>query len=76
MVNMDGISALMDGELDEREAQRELARLKEDVELRERWDRFHLVSDALRVSPCSLRTSGKRLPNDSQPSRRCLHRAA
>jgi sigma-E factor negative regulatory protein RseA len=51
MVNMDGISALMDGELDEREAQRELARLKEDVELRERWDRFHLVSDALKGEP-------------------------
>jgi sigma-E factor negative regulatory protein RseA len=51
MVNMDVISALMDGELDEREAQRELARLKEDTELRERWDRFHLVGDALRGEP-------------------------
>ena len=45
---MDGISALMDGELDEQEALRELARLKEDAELRERWDSFHLVRDALR----------------------------
>jgi sigma-E factor negative regulatory protein RseA len=45
---MDGISALMDGELDEREAQRELGKLKDDAELRERWDTFHLVGDALR----------------------------
>jgi sigma-E factor negative regulatory protein RseA len=45
---MEGISALMDGELDEREAQQELGRLKADAQLRERWDAFHLVGDALR----------------------------
>jgi sigma-E factor negative regulatory protein RseA len=45
---MDGISALMDGELDDRDASRELGKLKEDAELRERWDTFHLVGDALR----------------------------
>lgn len=45
---MDGISALMDGELDDLEAQRELRRLKDDPALRERWDSFHLVGDALR----------------------------
>jgi sigma-E factor negative regulatory protein RseA len=48
---MDGISALMDGELDEHPAQHEIARLKNDPELRERWDTFHLVGDALRGEP-------------------------
>jgi sigma-E factor negative regulatory protein RseA len=48
---MDGISALMDGELDEHPAQQEIARLKNDPELRERWDTFHLVGDALRGEP-------------------------
>ncbi len=45
---MESLSALMDGELDEREAQRELVRLKQDAAMRERWDAFHLVGDALR----------------------------
>ena len=48
---MEGISALMDGELDEHPAQREVARLKDDPELRERWDMFHIVGDALRGDP-------------------------
>jgi sigma-E factor negative regulatory protein RseA len=48
---MEGISALMDGELDEHPAQREIALLKNDPELRERWDTFHLVGDALRGEP-------------------------
>jgi sigma-E factor negative regulatory protein RseA len=38
----------MDGELDDVEAQRTLARLKNDPERRERWDSFHLIKDALR----------------------------
>jgi sigma-E factor negative regulatory protein RseA len=45
---MDGISALMDGELEAQEAQRHLARLKDDAELRDRWDSFHVIGDALR----------------------------
>jgi sigma-E factor negative regulatory protein RseA len=45
---MDAISALMDGELDEPQAQREVARLKSDAELRERWDSFHVIGDAMR----------------------------
>jgi sigma-E factor negative regulatory protein RseA len=45
---MDRISALMDGELDAREAAPEIAQLKNDAELRRRWDEFHLVGDALR----------------------------
>jgi sigma-E factor negative regulatory protein RseA len=48
---MDGISALMDGELDEHPARNEIARLKEDPELRERWDTFHLISDSLKGEP-------------------------
>ena len=48
---MDQISALMDGELDERDAEREVARVKTDWELRSRWDEFHLVRDALRGEP-------------------------
>ena len=48
---MDRISALMDGELDEREAQSTIVRLKDDGELRIRWDEFHLVRDALRGDP-------------------------
>lgn len=45
---MDDISALMDGELDSHQAQRGMARLKDDAELRERWDLFHLIGDAMR----------------------------
>lgn len=45
---MDRISALMDGELDEAQARGELARIKQQHELRESWDTFHLIGDALR----------------------------
>lgn len=45
---MNRISALMDGELDERQAREELARLRRHDELRENWDMFHLIGDALR----------------------------
>jgi len=48
---MDGISALMDGELETGEAQREIARLKSDGEARERWETFLLVGDTLRGEP-------------------------
>ena len=48
---MDRISALMDGELEDREAQSTIVRLKDDSELRIRWDDFHLVRDALRGEP-------------------------
>lgn len=47
----DRISALMDGELEERDAAQEVARAKTDLELRSRWDEFHLVRDALRGEP-------------------------
>lgn len=45
---MQSISVLMDGELDALEAEREIARIKEDPERRDCWERFHLVGDALR----------------------------
>ena len=58
---MESISALMDGELDERDAVRELARLKTDESLRERWDEFHLIGDALRGEPLLTSGFGERL---------------
>ena len=54
---MDGVSALMDGELDEHPARDVLAKLKEDPELRERWETYHLISDALKSEPL-LSTAG------------------
>lgn len=45
---MDRISALIDGELDERQAREEFSRIKQDGELRECWDTFHLIRDAMR----------------------------
>lgn len=48
---MDRISELMDSELEGSEAQQMLRRLKDDPELRERWDKFHLIGDALRGEP-------------------------
>src|SRR5689334_12095325 len=48
---MERISALMDGELDAREADAQIARLKSDTDLRRGWDAFHVVGDALRGEP-------------------------
>lgn len=45
---MERISELMDGELEAREAQRQLARIKQDRELAYGWSVFHLIGDALR----------------------------
>lgn len=45
---MKRISELMDGELEAREAQRQLARIKQDRELAHCWSTFHLIGDALR----------------------------
>lgn len=56
---MDRISALMDGELDGREADTEIARLKTDAELRSTWDEFHLIGDALRGEPVLLTRFGE-----------------
>jgi sigma-E factor negative regulatory protein RseA len=45
---MENLSALMDGELSDAEAGRELARMKSDPALRETWHSFHFVGCALR----------------------------
>ena len=45
---MERISELMDGELEGREAQRQLARLKQDEKLAHCWSTYHLIGDALR----------------------------
>ena len=45
---MERISELMDGELEAREAQRQLARIKQDQGLAHCWNTFHLIGDALR----------------------------
>ena len=45
---MERLSQLMDGELDARSARQELIRLRQQNEMRENWDTFHLIGDALR----------------------------
>ena len=45
---MEKISELMDGELDSREASVHVKRLKDESTLRENWDLYHLVGDAIR----------------------------
>jgi sigma-E factor negative regulatory protein RseA len=44
----DRISALMDGELDQREAAEAIAALKSDPQGRDAWRTYHLIGDALR----------------------------
>jgi sigma-E factor negative regulatory protein RseA len=57
---MERISELMDGELEAREAQRQLARIKQDRELAHCWNTFHLIGDALRGErPLSREISGR-----------------
>jgi sigma-E factor negative regulatory protein RseA len=57
---MERISELMDGELEVREAQRQLARIKQDQELAHCWNTFHLIGDALRGErPLSREISGR-----------------
>ena len=45
------LSALMDSELTEAEARRLLGALKNDAQLNQRWDSYHLLGDALRKTP-------------------------
>jgi sigma-E factor negative regulatory protein RseA len=47
---MEQISAFMDGELDMDSAEREIARLKSESGVREIWDAYHLIGDAMRGS--------------------------
>ncbi len=45
---MDKISALMDGELDKRQAHEQIARMKQDEELLYLWHAFHVAGDVMR----------------------------
>ena len=45
---MEHISAMMDGELDEAQLARQLARLQREPDLRESWDLFHVIGDVMR----------------------------
>jgi sigma-E factor negative regulatory protein RseA len=47
---MEQISALIDGELESAEAGRQLSRVKQDSDLRDTWDTYHMIGDALRGS--------------------------
>ena len=46
----DRISALMDGELDEREAAEIISSMANDAQARAAWGTYHLIGDALRKS--------------------------
>jgi len=58
---MDKISAMMDGELDERQAREQLVRLKQDDELVGCWHTFHIIGDALRGEPVLSQGFNRRL---------------
>ncbi len=58
---MDKISALMDGELDDRQAREQLVRLKQDEELVGCWHTFHVIGDALRGEPVLSQGFNRRL---------------
>ena len=45
---MDKISELMDGELDEHQARRQVVRVARDASMRETWEAFHLIGDVMR----------------------------
>jgi len=45
---MERISAFMDGEVEGQEAAAQLARIKGDPALRQTWDTYHLIGDAMR----------------------------
>lgn len=48
MVDVEKISAFMDGEIIGEEASAQLRRLKDDESLRAGWDAYHLIGDTLR----------------------------
>jgi sigma-E factor negative regulatory protein RseA len=65
---MEQISALIDGELDSAEAGRQLSRVKQDPDLRNTWDTYHMIGDTLRgsamVSPGLERRVAQRLASE------------
>ena len=58
---MEKISAWMDGELEAREAQHQLARIRHDEELAHCWYTYHLIGDTLRGECTLSREFGQRL---------------
>lgn len=48
MVDVENISALMDGEVAASEALGQVNRLKQDDRLRDAWDTYHVIGDTLR----------------------------
>jgi len=80
---MDKISALIDGELDEHEANRQLSMVMRQDEFRERWEMFHLIGDTLRdecrLSPRFSQRIAERLalePTVLAPRRRAARHVA
>src|SRR5258706_1527821 len=78
---MDKISALMDGELDDRQAREQLVRLKQDEGLMGCWDTFHVIGDALRGEPVLSQGFNRKLtdrlnvePTVLAPQRRAVKR--
>jgi sigma-E factor negative regulatory protein RseA len=62
----DRISALMDGELDEREAAEAIAALANDPQGRDAWRAYHLIGDALREGRSIV--APRRRPAANSPS--------
>lgn len=48
---MDKISALMDGEMDDRQAHAQFVRLTQDGGLADGWNTYHIIGDSLRGDP-------------------------
>ncbi|MGE5526267.1 MAG: sigma-E factor negative regulatory protein [Rhodospirillaceae bacterium] len=65
---MEQISALIDGELESEESGRQLNRVKQDLQLRETWDTYHMIGDVLRgsavLSPSFDRRVAQRLAEE------------
>jgi sigma-E factor negative regulatory protein RseA len=65
---MERVSALMDGELDEDEARQIIAGIRQQADLRDGWDTFHLIGDTLRgdghLSPQFNRRLAERLSRE------------
>ena len=61
----DRISALMDGELDEREAAETISTMANDARARDAWRTYHLIGDALREGAAIV---GPRRPAANSPT--------
>lgn len=77
---MERVSALMDGELGEKEAIEQLKRIEQNPELRSAWETYHVIGDALRgqgaLSPGFVSRLAARLEQEPAvlaPRRRLEH---